>query len=106
MAVEYPWKRDLAMIPSHICSLLKVFSLFNIIGMYRSQTRRRYSIDGRSSSVDHEFDLTEEITFIECNPAPAVYRVRHSGYYVVYNENELTTRFVMMSQTEAAQGML
>ena len=83
-----------------------MFASFPIIGMYRSQTRRRYSIDGRSSSVDHEFDLTEEITFIECNPAPAVYRVRHSGYYVVYNENELTTRFVMMSQTEAAQGML
>ncbi|XP_067940061.1 nidogen-like [Watersipora subatra] len=65
-------------------------------GTYRSEGTRNYIIRDK----EFPFYMKETITFNECNTAPDFYRVHHSGYYVVYNENDLTTRFTLMSQTQ------
>lgn len=56
------------------------------------------------NNEDFTFKLTETINFNECAKPAQVYRVRHSGYYVNYNENELTTRFALESETQRAPG--
>lgn len=70
------------------------------LGEYRSDADRWYTAGGK----EYSFNVKEVIEFHECREAPQFYRVKHSGYYVTYNENELTTRYVMVSNTEPAEG--
>lgn len=73
-----------------------------LLGKYRSETTRYYTVSGQKYSLD----VTQVITFNECREAPSLYRVKHSGYYVNYNENELTTRYAMISNTQVATGKM